>query len=1561
LVKISIQLLDRDGNVLVRLKDFVSKPFRAAATQATVRDAVQPEEGNAQEDVKAALQSFVPVWSAVRPEASTLPAESARVLLVGSDRTQLDWVRQSWPASEFLELIPASSVEAIGQQLAGRAFDQLLWVAPDAGPDAGGSDDLIIDRQEEGVLAVFRIVKALLQLGYANRQLQWTIVTSRTQRVFEGEPMQPAHAGIVGLVGSLAKEYPQWDLRLLDLDSLASVPARECLSLSWDKQGNVLAHRNGEWFGQGLELITAPAQPAPAYRQGGVYVVIGGAGGIGEVWSRFMIENYQANIVWIGRRNYDDAIEAKLNSLTREGRAPLYISADATNRDSLELAYQRILKTHPAIHGVVHSALVLQDRSIARMDEATFRDSLSSKVDVSVNLDSVFGPLDLDFMLFFSSIISFFKTPGQSNYAAGCTFKDSFAQTLQQRRTYPVKIMNWGYWGSVGVVADEVHNKLMAQVGLGSIEPHEGMAALQTLIGSGMGQVAFIKTVAGPAAARAGVEQAAATVLDAPATGRADGTVSSEAMSDEYVRQIITRKLSEALRMDAARIRSDAPFADYGVDSIIGIDFVQAINGALQIQLEATSLFEHSTVEQLTRYILKNWQRPVAARRAQLPPAPSAAVSYAEVEATNAAATRNTMPLNRPSPSMEPTEQMTSDHIRQIVAGKLSEALRMDLARIRNNAPFADYGVDSIIGIDFVQAINAALQIRLEATSLFEHSTVDQLTQYILKTWQPQIAAGQLAQARGASPASSSSIDETPREVDALSGHRFLGTGRLADARDIADTTQESHSESLIADPIAIIGMSGRFAESESLEAFWQNLAQGKDLVTPVSRWSAADCVTPESAGRAHCSHGSFVDSVDRFDPAFFGISAQEATYMDPQQRLFLEESWKALEDAGYAGNSVHEKQCGVYVGCGTSNYSNLFVEAPPPQAWWGNSQSVVPARIAYHLDLQGPAIAVDTACSSALVAIHLACQALWSRETEMALAGGVYVEATPGFHQVANRAGMLSPDGKCYSFDARANGFVPGEAIGVVVLKRLRDALKDGDSIHGVIAGTGINQDGRSNGLIAPNARAQERLERAVYDRFAIDPETIQVVEAHATATPLGDSIEHLAISRAFRASTDKKQFCAIGSVKTNIGHAGNAAGIASVLKVLLSLKHRQIPPSLHFEKANPAVDLESGPFYVNTQLKEWQVEGDHKRRAAISSFGFSGTNAHLIIEEAPAITRVAVESPGYLVVLSARTTEQLRQQVHELLALVEQTPGLSMSDLSFTLFAGRTHFTQRLSCVARSQEDLGRLFGQWLEAGAASQLFTGEIAEGRVREQVALKKFGNYCIQECRTATDAASYLENLAAIADLYVQGYALDFDALFPGDARRIPLPTYPFARERYWIDAVPVTATRSLTIAGPQPSRDPKSPRVNRRSQRPTFTGGDDDLRAWLQDELTQLVTECIDIAADDVSPDKVLLDLGFDSIGLTKFASAINEKYGLNLTPVLFFDYPSLGAIATHLSEQREEEIRRCRDAAPATHAPAAETAVKETPVTGVAPQASSPRVARPSIARRRRVENEPV
>ncbi|GAX60249.1 beta-ketoacyl synthase [Candidatus Scalindua japonica] len=590
---------------------------------------------------------------------------------------------------------------------------------------------------------------------------------------------------------------------------------------------------------------------------------------------------------------------------------------------------------------------------------------------------------------------------------------------------------------------------------------------------------------------------------------------------------------------------------------------------------------------------------------------------------------------------------------------------------------------------------------------------------------------------------------------------------------------------------IAIIGMSGRFARSKTLDDLWEHLSQGTDLIEEVSRWDLSKYFSGFSGGKTnYCKHGSFLEGIDQFDPLFFKISGLEAAYMDPQQRFFLEESWKALEDAGYAGEGVVGRQCGVYVGCGAGDYQQLFNDNAPAQAFWGNASSVIPARIAYYLDLQGPAIAIDTACSSSLVAIHLACQGLWAGETELALAGGVFIQSTPWFYKVANRAGMLSPTGRCHTFDSNADGFVPGEGVGVIVLKRLQEALDSGDRIYGVIRGSGINQDGTTNGITAPSANSQERLERHVYDTFHIHPEQIQMVEAHGTGTILGDPIEYDALTRAFRKYTDKKEYCAIGSIKTNLGHPAAAAGVAGVMKVLLSLKHRQIPPSLHYQLGNSNIQFKDGPFYVNTRLKEWNISSHSKRCAVISSFGFSGTNAHMVIEEAPNVERRHSRKPGYLIVLSACTSEQLRQQVAQMLAYCEQGTQVDCGNMSYTLLLGRKHFNHRLACVVRSRDELMKLFKKWLEKGKVLQIYISKLHENEHRTHLSLKRYGNECIRKCQNTDRASDYLEHLSTIADLYIQGYTLDFEKLFTNEQySRISLPTYPFARERYWVPEI----------------------------------------------------------------------------------------------------------------------------------------------------------------------------
>ncbi|WP_240351255.1 SDR family NAD(P)-dependent oxidoreductase [Streptomyces olivoreticuli] len=700
-------------------------------------------------------------------------------------------------------------------------------------------------------------------------------------------------------------------------------------------------------------------------------------------------------------------------------------------------------------------------------------------------------------------------------------------------------------------------------------------------------------------------------------------------------------------------------------------------------------------------------------------------------------------------------------YVPRVVREKIAAALAMDEDALDGRLAFADYGVDSILAVRTVHELNEALSLSLPTSVLFDHSSADRLTAHLLADHGDSIAPPAAAAVTTASAA------DRPRDVPRPP----------AGARE----------------PIAVVGMSGRFAGADSLDELWRHLADGDELVTEATRWDLRGSGDDASD---RCTRGGFLDRIDTFDPMFFNISGAEAAVMDPQQRLLLEESWKALEDAGYAGRTG-DGRCGVYVGCWDGDYQEVVGEDAPAQAFWGNTASFVPGRVAYFLDLKGPAIAVDTSCSSSLVAIDLACKDLWSGETGMALAGGVFVQATPRLYELAGRAGMLSPTGRCHTFDHRADGFVPGEGAGVLVLKRLSDAVADGDHIHGVIRGSGVNHDGATNGITAPSSVSQERLLRDVYESFGVDVERIGLVEAHGTGTRLGDPIEFRALTRAFRAGTDKSGYCAIGSVKTNLGHTQYAAGVTGVLKVLLAMRHGQIPASLHFETANEAVLLDGSPFYPSTRTHPWETPDGTPRLGVVSSFGASGTNAHLVLEEAPAAHRVPAPRPAHLVVLSARSREQLARQVTGLAEHCRRETALDTGDVAWTLLAGREHFAHRFACVVRDRAELLSVLAEGLDGPRA---FTGEAATSRKKHTgtAADRDRGEECLRRCASPSGTDhTYRTDLGTLAGLYARGTALDYDRLFPAGAHlRVPLPTYPFARESHWAAPTPPAAARA---------------------------------------------------------------------------------------------------------------------------------------------------------------------
>jgi acyl transferase domain-containing protein/aryl carrier-like protein len=514
---------------------------------------------------------------------------------------------------------------------------------------------------------------------------------------------------------------------------------------------------------------------------------------------------------------------------------------------------------------------------------------------------------------------------------------------------------------------------------------------------------------------------------------------------------------------------------------------------------------------------------------------------------------------------------------------------------------------------------------------------------------------------------------------------------------DVEDQTQDGLNGS----EVAVIGMAGRFPGAATIERFWENLKSGTESIRFFSDEELlAAGVSPELiADPAYVKAAPVLDGVEMFDAALFDVPPHEARLLDPQHRLFLECVWEALERAGYNSES-YPGLIGVFAGSNRNGYLFNLISDPeilrmtsPLQIEAALNSDYLTTRVSYKLDLGGPSLAVQTACSTSLVAVHLACQSLLSGECDIALAGGATVRVPQIAGYIAYEGGIESPDGHCRAFDGSAQGTVFGSGVGLVVLKRMEDALADGDTIRAVVKGSAINNDGaRKIGYTAPGADGQSKVIRAAHLMAEVPAETITYVEAHGTATPLGDPIEVSALTKAFREGTDQKGFCAIGSVKTNVGHLECAAGAAGLIKAVLALEHRQIPPSLHLERPNPQIDFASSPFYVNDRLTEWEPAPGASLRAGVHSFGVGGTNAHVVLEEAPPAAPSGPSRPWQLLLLSAASPTALARVRADLSEHFRRHPDLSLADAAFTLRVGRRTGKHRCALVCRDLEDAVR-----------------------------------------------------------------------------------------------------------------------------------------------------------------------------------------------------------------------------------------------------------------------------
>ncbi|UCH49735.1 MAG: SDR family NAD(P)-dependent oxidoreductase [Betaproteobacteria bacterium] len=1612
--RFDVTVCDQEGSVCVRLKDLCLRPLKDSGEQFFFTPRWKPSPfshgaiGNPVEDAQHVLIVYS---EASRVLAEVLAGQHAAAnvynVLLGEQERQLDDRTWEVEASE-----PASLPSCLGSlEHIGRIY---FLGGITSGPLDVGDLDAVDLSQEAGVLSLFRMLKSLNERGLTQQRLDLFVITNDVFRLQRQARTRPCSASLLGLGRVIAKEFPRLQVRCLDISldgwpdnaSDANWPSllRPILEEPPQAGGEVVI-RNGRRFVRVLEMTRLSAADELPYRKRGVYLILGGAGGLGFEFSRYLADKVQARLVWVGRSPLDSAKREKILEVQSRGGEVLYLQAEATDPVSMQAALRQAKDRFGPIQGAAHSAIVLSDRTLANMSEPEFNAALAPKVRGSAVLYRTLKDEPLDFLLFFSSANSFMAAMGQSNYVAGCCFKDAIGRHLNEVAGFPGKVINWGYWGTTGIVSGDDYRQRMTAQGHRSIEPREGVEAIGRVLSAPVEQVMAIKA-SDEALADMGVDLTARVELyseptpclveevvageDPPAIssksvtrftkafeqleqlGREwlvaslrrmgillapgeihdpvklrselgiveahfrsfdalldllidagvlekvrEGVITTEKLSEpgfstdssqfevrkdglasefpeiadripllsacltsmpeiltgnkghmevmfpggslalveqiysgneitqhfnrrlarlvaDYVRRRVELDSNASIRilevgagtgassvhvLEALRecglgvqylytdiskqflqhgeraYRQRYPFVEFkqfdlekdpepqglercSFDLVVGTNCIHAtrnitatlhrikrllrMNGVLMLN-EFTKRLDYNT---LTFGLTTGWWlfeddalrikntplldcdgwrqlltgngicdihfldlagleepdvgqcliigesdgRVLLERSAKQQKAPNAtgAVSsgdhpseesaVAAVVVASGQGQHESADIKSPTGNGPASDDQLRERAVDQIKNVLAEVIKMQVSDIDEESTFDSYGVDSLIALTVNQRLEKDFG-RLRGTLLFEYPTVTALADYFVDAHREALA--QRFEASGAqtqpdstgaavSVTSSNVVAEPVRPSDALPqplAERSLGAEREdsrvrpGPAQGLPSGDEEASGHPALTghdEPIAVVGIAGRYPMADTLDAFWENLKAGRDCVTeiPRSRWDAQAHYGADADGssRSHSKWGGFVNDVDKFDALFFNISPKEAVRMDPQERLFLETVWHAVEDAGYTRRSLDVLQkragrgIGVFVGSMYQQYPFLSPNLETGAVLASSSYWAIANRVSFFFGLTGPSLAVDTACSSSLTAIHLACESLKRGECVMAVAGGVNLNLHPSKYLRLQQLGMLGSTAQSRSL-GDGDGLVPGEGVGAVLLKPLGLAIRDKDPVYGVIKRSAVNHGGKAGGFTVPNPNAQTNLITETLDAAGVDPRSINYVEVAANGAALGDALEIVGLTNAFQRSTSDHQFCALGSVKSNLGHLEAASGVAQLSKVLLQMKHGLLVPSLNAEPLNPDLQLETSPFYVQQQLSRWHrtpIAGarhvsESPFRAAISSFGAGGANAHLIVEEyqVPASDGVApADGTAQLIVLSARTETSLKAYAESLFQYLRQTP---------------------------------------------------------------------------------------------------------------------------------------------------------------------------------------------------------------------------------------------------------------------------------------------------------------
>ena len=938
----------------------------------------------------------------------------------------------------------------------------------------------------------------------------------------------------------------------------------------------------------------------------------------------------------------------------------------------------------------------------------------------------------------------------------------------------------------------------------------------------------------------------------------------NSASLEDRIRDGLRQTVAGLLNVKLSDVDENEHFGQLGIDRLMLNEFANRLNAELKLEINPEVFNEYSTLSDLGQHLSIEYRDIL-----------SDSILAEEEETLFETKEGNAV-------SIVPKDlirEKTAEHLKEL----LSSVAKMQVGKIDEDAQLEKYGINSITIIEITNQLEKTFG-QLSKTLFFEYQTISELTGYFVEAYGDKLV--ELLGIRNEKRAVSESREQVaavrPVKPAAFSRRhpRFLPTEAVMPQTEAAETTD-----------IAVIGLTGRYPGANSIDEFWDVLREGKDCITeiPEERWDHSLYFDENRniPGKTNCKWGGFLKEIDRFDPMFFNILPREAEVIDPMARLFLETTWNLLEGTGYTKEKLqvqHQSRVGVYVGAMYQQYNTFDSDIVNEAAAMVSSYSSMANRVSHFFDLQGPSVAIDTMCSSSTVAIHMACENLSRGDCEMAIVGGVNLSIHPKKYIGLALSGVLGSSADSRSF-SDGDGYLPAEGVGAVLLKPLKNAVQDRDNILAVIKATAINHSGHTNGYMVPNPNAQAQLIEDNFKKSGIDPRTISYVEAAANGSKLGDPIEINALSKAFRKYTDNLRFCAIGSVKSNIGHAEAASGMAQLTKVILQLQHKKLVPSIKAKRLNPNIDFESTPFYLQSELVEWkrpkiqlgEKENEFPRRATISSFGAGGSNAHLILEEFMGTQEKTVNSDfcgsPQVIVFSARNKSRLDAVVRQMFDFIEPRKEISIQSLAYTLQLGREAMEYRLAMIVNNHEELIKGMKQYLEAvwenrqvESSIPVFTGNVEDGCWGIGGLLSgKIGETVLQMLLEE-------RNYEKIALHWTQGGRIPWEQLHQGlETRNIALPTYPFERKRYWI-----TKGAKLLIDMTAPEKP-----ENILSGSNPHLGG-----------IRNRISEISGIPVEELTEKKTLNNLGFSSIQVVTLRSIFEKDFNTEI-PISVFDMNS--------------------------------------------------------------------